>query len=227
MGKGRHSAGHGAAHRRTTTGSRKAPPEARRASPARVGGARVAGRRVAGGDGRPVVLTALGSGEKLFALVPLAILSVASVVGLAASGDGDPAPADPGTAAGPVGPQTAPPSQVPARVTPTAARPAMTETTAPVVIGEDTPPEAVEEQRAPVEQPTATRPPVEHPVDPADRPAEAEPTTPAPTGSPTATPEPAEDDVLTRAEATARCLASGISTVDVLALGACVDDLLG
>ncbi len=241
MSKGRHSAGHVGGHRRTTTrfrkaapGARKAPPEARKASPMRVGGAKVEGRRVADGDGRPVVLTALGSGEKLLALLPLAILSVASVAGLAAKGNGDPAtspsPGDSGTAAGSVGHETAP-RQVPALGTPTSARTAISETASPVVMGEGTGPDAVDEKRASMDRSTPAGSLVEPPAGPAteptDPPAEPEPTTPAPTASPTATPDTTDSDSLTRAEATARCLNSGISTVDVVALGACVDDLLG
>jgi hypothetical protein len=241
MSKGRHSAGHVAGHRRTTTGSRKAapgarkaPPEARKASPTRVGGAKVAGRRVADGDGRPVVLTALGSGEKIFALLPLAILSVASAAGLAAMGNGDsatsPSPADSGTAAGSVGHETAP-RQVPAPGTPTSARIAISETASPVVMGEGTGSDAVDQERASVDGSTEdgsteAGPPVEPPAEPTDRPAEEEPT-PAPTASPTTTPDTTDSDSLTRAEATARCVESGISTVDVLALGACVEELLG
>ena len=92
-------------------GARKAPPAARRASPARVGGARVAGRRVADGNGRPAVLTTLGSGEKLIAILPLTILSVGSVAGLAAIIDDEaasaPQPADSSAAADPVPSETA------------------------------------------------------------------------------------------------------------------------
>lgn len=236
MSKGRHSAGPVAGHRRTTTGfrkaagARKAPPEARKASPTRVGGAKVAGRRVACGDGRPVVLTALGSGEKLFALVPLAILSVASVAGLAAIGNGDlatsPSPADSGTAAGSPGHETAD-RQMPARGTPSSARTAISETQSPVVLGEGTDPDAVDEERASMDESTTAGSLVEPPAEPADRHAEEEPTTPVPTASPTANPDPTDSDSLSRAEATARCLESGISTVDVRALGACVEELLG
>jgi hypothetical protein len=241
MSKGRHSAGHVAGHRRTTTGfrkaapgARKAPPEARKASPTRVGGAKVAGRRVADGDGRPGVLTALGSGEKALALLPLAILSVASVAGLAAQGNGDPAtspsPGDSGTAAGSVGHETAP-RQVPARGAPSSARTAIPQTASPVVMGEGKRPDAVDQERAPMDRSTPAGSLVEPPVGPAteppDPPAEEDPTTPVPTASPTATPDTTGSDSLTRAEATARCLESGISTVDVFALGACVDELLG
>lgn len=237
MSKGRHSAGPVGGHRRTTTGFgkaaagvRKAPPEARKASPTRVGGAKVAGRRVAHGDGRPVVLTALGSGEKLFALVPLAILSVASVAGLAAIGDGDlatsPSPADSGTAAGSPGHATAP-RQMPARGTTSSPRTAISETPSPVVLGEGTGPVAVDEERASTDESATASSLVEPPAEPADRPAEEKSTTPVPTVSPTANPDPTDSDSLTRAVATARCLESGISTVDVRALGACVEELLG
>jgi len=237
MSKGRHSAGTVAGDRRTTTGfrkaapgARKAPPEARKASPTRVGGTKVAGRRVAHGDGRPGVLSALGSGEKLFALVPLAILSVASVAGLAAMGNGDPAtspsPADSGTAAGSPRHETTP-RQMPARGTPSSARTAISETASPVVLGESPGPGAVDKERASVDEPATADSLVEPPAEPADRPAAEEPTTPVATASPTANPDPTDSDSLTRAEATARCLESGISTVDVLALGACVEELLG
>ncbi len=233
MAKGRHRAGHAAGHHRTSAsvrkaapGARKAPPEARRASPTRVGGARVEGRRLADGGGRPAVLTALGSGEKLFALVPLAILSVASVAGLAANGGDDPAaspsPVDAGTPAAPVGHQSAS-RLVPTGATPTSARPSISDTEAPVVVGEDTSPETVDEEREPVDdESTAARPRVDPPAEPTNSPAETEPS-PGPSASPTTT----NGDVLTRAEATVRCLQSGISTLDVVALAACVDELLG
>jgi hypothetical protein len=237
LSKGRHSADRVAGHRRTTTGARKAapgarkaPPEARKASPTRVGGARVAGRRVADGDGRPVVLTALGSGEKLFALVPLAMLSVASVAGLATMGNDDPATspsrADSGIAAGSPGHETAR-HQMPARLTPSSARTAIAETASPVLLGESPGSDPVHEQRASMDETATAGPLVDTPVEPADRQAEAEPTTTVPTASPTATPDPTDSDGLSRAEATARCLASGISALDVLALTGCVEELLG
>ena len=237
MGQGRHRAGNDAGHRRTSTGvrkaapgARKAPPEARRASPARAGGARVTGRRVADGGGRPVVLTALGSGEKVFALLPLAILSVASVAGLATNANDEPAtstsPAEAGTAAGPVGHQAAALRQVPASETPTSARPAISETAAPVVTGEDTVPETVDAEPESDDGPTASGPRVEPPAEPTDR-STAAPPPAAPTESPTTTPDAPDDNVLTRAQATAQCLESGISTLDVVALVACVEELLG
>jgi hypothetical protein len=230
MSKGRHRAGHVAGHRRTTTGFRKAAPSSRKASPTRVGGAKVAGRRVADGAGRPVALTALGSGEKIFALLPLAILSAASVAGLATMGNGDPStspsPADSGTAAGSVGHETTP-RQVPARETPSSARTVISETTSPVVMGEGTGSDAVDDERASVDRSTAAGPLVEPPAEPRDGPTEEAPPPPAPTASPTTTPDTTDSDILTRAEATARCLDSGISTVDLAALGACVDELLG
>lgn len=243
MSKGRHSARSAVGDRRTTTGSRKtapgarkAPPEARRASPVRVGGARVAGRRVANGDGRPVVLTALGSGEKLLALVPLALLSAASLAGLAAMGDDDPSPSPtgPGTTAGSGGHETAT-RQAPGRVSPSAARTAISETVSPVVSLEAPAPDAVEEESVAIDEPTTAGPLAEAPAEPADRPADPpadepaddEPSTPVPAATPTAAPDPAGGDVLTRAEATARCLGSGIGTLDVLALAACVEELLG
>lgn len=237
MSKGRHSAGPVAGRRRTATGvrrsapgARKAPPEARRASPARAGGARVAGRRVADGGGRPVVLTALGSGEKLFALVPLAILSVASVAGLMAMGNDDPAtsssPADPGTAAGSPRHETTA-RHVVARRTSASARTAVSETVSPVVVEEVTSPEAAVVEPESVDGSATAAPPAEPSEEPVDRPADVEPTSSVPTSSPTADPDPTDTDSLTRVEATAQCLESGISTLDVLALGACVDELLG
>ncbi|HWM05073.1 MAG TPA: hypothetical protein VNP92_22270 [Actinophytocola sp.] len=188
------------------------------------------GRRVADGGGRPVVLTALGSGEKLFALLPLALLSAASVAGLAANGDADLAasaqpPVDAGTTVGPVGLQSAPGQASPSG-TPTSARPSISHTAAPVVPGEDTSPEMVDQEREPVDEPTAASPQVEPPKAPTESPAEAEPP-PAPTPSPTTPAETPDDGILTRAEATVRCLESGISGLDVVALAACVEDLLG
>lgn len=236
MGQGRHRAGQVAGQRRTHTGARKAapgarkaPPEARRASPARVGAARVTGRRMANGDGRPAVLTALGSGEKVFALLPLAVLSVASVVGLAANGDGDPAaspsPIDTGTTAAPIG-HDAGTRQVPVSGTPTAARPSIAETQSPVVPDVGTSPETVDEESGPVDESPAPSPRVEPPAAPTESPAEAEPPSDPTTPPPTA-PDTSDGDILTKAEATVRCLQSGISTLDVVALAACVEELLG
>jgi len=236
MSKGRHSAGPVAGRRRATTGvrrsapgARKAPPEARRASPARAGGARVAGRRVADGGGRPVVLTALGSGEKLLALVPLAILSVASVAGLMAMGNDDPAtsssPTDSGTAARSPRHETTD-RHVVARGTSASARTGVSETVSPVV-DEVTSPEAAIVEPESVDESATAAPPAEPSEEPGDRPADVEPTSSVPTSSPTADPDPTDTDSLTRVEATAQCLESGISTLDVLALGACVDELLG
>lgn len=237
MSKGRHSAGYVPAHRRTNTGfhrvapgARKAPPQARKSSPARVGAAKVAGRRVAEGDGRPVVLTALGSGEKLLALLPLAVLSAASVAGLAAMGEGDPATspasADPGTTTGSVGQGTAPRS-APAQETPTSARTAISETTAPAGTDEDTGPGAVDEGPAPSDESSAADSPAEPQATPADLPREENLTPTAPTASPTTTPDATDSGGLTRVEATTQCLASGISTLDLVGLGECVDELLG
>jgi hypothetical protein len=231
LSKGRHSAGRVAGHRRTTTrlhkappGARKAQPEARNASPTRVGGVKVAGRRVADGNGRPVVLTALASGEKLFAVLPLAILSVGSVAGLAAMTNGDaatsPSPADSGTAAGSVVHETAS-RQVLARGTPSSAPAAISATRSRFATGAGPAPtinEASTDGSAGslVETPAAT-----------DSPDAEEPATPAPTSSTTTTPDPTGSDSLDEAEATALCVASGISTTDVLALGTCVQELLG
>lgn len=232
---GRHRAGRVAGHRRTTTGlhkapvgARKAPPEARKASPTRVGGVKVAGRRVADGTGRPVVLTALGSGERLFAVLPLAILSVGSVAGLAAMTNGDAAvsrsPADPGTAAGSVGHETAS-RRVPARVAPSSTPAAIAPTPSPVGMGASPGPGTTDEAStdgpgstggSPAATPAAT-----------DVPAAVGPATPAPTSSTTTTPDPAGSNSLTEAQATARCVQSGISTTDALTLEACVRDLLG
>lgn len=234
MSQGRHSAGRAAGHRRTTTGvrkasagARKAQPEARRASPARVGGARVAGRRVADGNGRPAVLTALGSGEKLLAVLPLAILSVGSVAGLSAMTNGDaatlPSPVETGTAAGSVGHEPAS-RPVHARVVLTHAPATISEAPPQVVSDAGPGPETVDGQRVSTAgragSPAGTRPAT-------DGSAAEERTTPAPTASATPTSGPTGSGSLTEAEATARCVASGISTADVLSLGTCVEDLLG
>ena len=235
MSQGRHSAGRAAGHRRRTTGVRKAPagarkaaPEARRASPARVGGARVAGRRVADGNGRPVVLAALGSGEKLVAVLPLAILSVGSIAGLSAMTNGDaatsPSPVETGTAAGSVGDEPAS-RPVHARVVLTAAPATISEASPPQVVSDVGPgPGTVDGQRVSTAgragSPAGTRPAT-------DGSAADERTTPAATASATPTPGPPGSSSLTEAEATARCIASGIDAADVLSLGTCVEDLLG
>jgi hypothetical protein len=196
-----------------------------------VGRAQVAGRRLAHGDGRPAVLTALGSGEKLFALLPLAVLSVASVVGLAANGDGDATasapPVDRGTTSGQVGHQAAL-RQAPQSGTPTAARPSIGSTQAPAATPENTSPVVVDEQPDPVDAPMAPQPRAEPSRSPTGSPAEADPPPPAaPPASPTSEPDATDDNLLTKAEATAQCLQSGISSLDVVALTACVQDLLG
>jgi hypothetical protein len=86
----------------------------------------------------------------------------------------------------------------------------------------------VDEERHPVDQPTAPSPRVEPSKGPTGSPAEADPPPPAaPPASPTSEPDATDDNLLTKAEATARCLQSGISALDVVALTACVQDLLG
>lgn len=202
-----------------------------------MGGVKVAGRRVAEGNGRPAVLTVLGSGEKLFAVLPLAILSVGSVAGLAAMADGEAAttqpPADSGTAADAVVNETAS-RQVPASATPSSAPAAISPTSAPpsqVATGVGPSPDAFEEPSANgsadgsadgsggslSEIPATDSPVVEEPATP----------TPTPSSSATAAPDPVGGDSLSEAEATALCVASGISAADVLALGTCVQEMLG
>lgn len=240
MSHGRHSAGHGAGRRRSTSGSRKAvpgarkaAPEARRASPTRAGGAKVVGRRVADGDGRPAALAALGSGEKIFALLPLAILSVASVAGLATNGDDGPeasaspagsgSPAASGSAAGPVGHESAH-RQVVSRGSLSSARAAISETASPVVREGGAGSDAVEEERVSIDDSTAAGSLVEPSAEPPTKPAGA-PESSTATASPSTAPD--VRDTLTGAEATALCLESGISTLDAVALEACADELLG
>jgi len=242
MSQGRHSAGHAAGRRRTNTGSRKAvpgarkaPPDARRASPTRVGGAAVVGRRVADGDGRPAALTALGSGEKIFALLPLAILSVASVTGLATNGDDGPAtsasPAGSGSpsasAASPVRHEAVSRQRVTRGSLPSA-RAAFSEKASPVVREEGTGSDVVEEDRGSTDDSTTAGSQIEPSAEPTAEPA-TKPSDP-PKSSPPATPPstaPESRDPLTAAEAAALCLESGISTLDVVALQACADELLG
>jgi hypothetical protein len=198
-----------------------------------VGGVKVAGRRVADGNGRPVVLTALGSGEKLIAVLPLAILSVGSVAGLAAITNGDaatsPSPADSRTAAGEVVHETASRRML-AHATPSPAPAAISATPSQVATGAAPGPDTIDEASTDgsaggwpdasadslPEIPVATHSPVVE-----------ESTTPAPTSSATTSPDPTGSDPLTEAEATALCVASGISTTDVLALATCVQELLG
>ena len=103
----------------------------------------------------------------------------------------------------------------------------MPETAAPVATDDGTSPETVEEQPAPVDEPTASSPQAEPPADTTTSPAEAEPPPPEQTAPPTTPPDAAEENILTRAEATVRCLQSGISTLDVVGLTACVQELLG
>jgi hypothetical protein len=195
-----------------------------------VGAAKVAGRRLADGRGRPGVLTAIGSGEKLFALLPLALLSAASVAGLATNGDGDPAatpsPEDALTSAGPFGHQVVH-RETPANGTPTSARPSLSETVPPVMAGEDTSPEAIDQEDDSGDETTAPSPQVEPSAAPTHSSSEADSPSPAPTPSPTTPPDATDDTVITRAEATVQCLASGISSLDLLALATCVEDLLG
>jgi hypothetical protein len=163
----------------------------------------------------------------------LAILSVGSVAGLAAMTNGDaatsPSPADSGTAAGAVVHETAS-RQVLARATPSSAPVAISATRSQVAAGAGPGPDTTEEASTDgsangsaggsagslAETPAAT-----------DSPDAEEPATPVPTSSTTAAPDPTGSDSLTEAEATALCVASGISTTDVLALGTCVQELLG
>jgi hypothetical protein len=86
----------------------------------------------------------------------------------------------------------------------------------------------VDEQPDPVDAPTAPQPRAEPSRSPTGSPAEADPPQPAaPPASPTSEPDATDDNLLTKAEATAQCLQSGISSLDVVALTACVQDLLG
>ena len=198
----------------------------------RGGGTRVAGRRVATGGGRPVVLTALGSGEKIFALLPVAILSAASVAGLVVTGNGGSAssasPPDAGSAATAVDDPSTSGQHREDRARPSA-RPTISQSASPLSVATEAGSRTADDElgsadESPVAREESESTPSAAPTtDPSD-PAVTDEPTPLRTDSPS--PSPVTTPLLTRAEATAQCLASGISALDLVALTACVDSLL-
>jgi hypothetical protein len=207
---------------------------ARRASvPAAGTGSRAPGRRVAERTSAVAVIRG-GSKAGVAAVAPMAVLSVACVVGLggstsdtasAHSGDKlqpDPSPLSRHATSGAGRHRAAPERSV-----------VQTATRVPGKHSTGTTSYAVQSPAAPVAQPAVSHPvqsaPVQHqtPVavpSPAPTVAPSPVPTVLPTPAPTTAPAPAP---LTQAQATAQCLASGISALDVPALTDCVNALLG
>jgi hypothetical protein len=241
MTEGRHSLprnaaakGHAAAKggaRKATGGARKATVKATAPATAR-GTARgtakptpVAGRRIAHKPSAVAVIRA-GSVGTLTAVAPLAVLSVACVVGLGAS------PGEPASAKGGVEPQPLVPANSPfafehrARhraLTPDRVQTEAVDTASTTAAASSTPSESVGIVASPQagEVPTTAPQPTAAPsVVPSVAPSPTvEPTPSLPVATSTAAP-------LTEAEATAQCLAEGVSALDVVGLANCVTDLL-
>jgi hypothetical protein len=234
MTEGRHSTPRHAAVKGQATakgGARRAPGGARKATAtvtakttpkAAPKTAPVAGRRIAHKPSAVAVIRA-GSVGTLTAVAPLAVLSVACVVGLGAN-PGAPAAAKDGTRPQPLVPagstfavahRAKHRASTPDRVqTAASTAPSTTSSTGVVV-----PPQA---GQVPVSEPTST-PTAAPSASPSVAPTPSSPVPSLPVSVPTSTSTPAP---LTEAEATAQCLADGVSALDVVALATCVTDLL-
>ena len=184
----------------------------------------VAGRRIAHKPSAVTVIRA-GSVGTLTAVAPLAVLSVACVIGLGAS------PGEPASAKGGVEPQPLAPADSPFAVghrakhrahTPDRVQTEAVDTSA-TTAGSSTSSESVGIVASPqaAQLPTTAPQPTSAPsVVPSVAPSPTVAPTPSlPVATPTATP-------LTEAEATAQCLADGVSALDVVGLANCVTDLL-
>jgi len=225
MTQGRHAAPRHAAPpgaRRATGGSRKAT-------------APVRGRRAAERQS-PITVLRAGSDLTVAAVAPLAALSAACVFGLGAAGSGDPASAQTGekTQSGPrpsasateqVGKHRATTAQA------TTSQASATQLTTSLVTSQASGVALPAAGSAPTQQGGTSASPTKA-AEPTTAPAPVVPSvvetpTPVPTATPTTEPttEPTTA-VLTEAEATAQCLASGISALDVTGLADCVADLL-
>ena len=227
MPQGRHSAPrHAAPKGPATPKGGTGTGGARRASGgARKGPAPVAGRRVAE---RHSVLTVVRAGSlgTLTAVAPLAVLSVACVVGLGAN-PGQPASAKDGVSPQPIVPTGSTFHTAAHRAKHRATTPDQLQAADSVVTSGSVADSGVvvapQGGQVPTAQPTSqpTAAPTSSPsLAPVPVPT-ALPTTSTPVSTATATPEP-----LTEAEATAQCLADGVSALDVVGLAACVTDLL-
>lgn len=217
MTQGRHAAPRHAA----TPGARRATGGSRKAT------APVRGRRAAERQS-PITVLRAGSDLTVAAVAPLAALSAACVFGLGAAGSGDPASAQSGekTESGPrpsasateqVGKHRATTTQ--ATTSQASATQLSTSQASGVVV-----PAA---GSVPTQQGGTTTSPTKA-AEPTTAPLPVTPTvveTPAPVPTATPTTEPTTA-VLTEAEATAQCLESGISALDVTGLANCVADLL-
>jgi len=243
MTHGRHSAPRHAAPKTALTaspkaavkgGARRSPTGARRADVPTVTGARKAapGRRVAE---RRSPITALRASSELTvaAVAPMAFLSAACVFGLGA-GSGQPASAEPGPADGLakapttstelIGKHRALPSAVASASATTAGTTQLAPNVVAPVAGTQsgtTTPGTTDPTRIALPASSPSAPVATLAPEPTSTPSSSP--TSSPTSEPTSTPTVA---ALTEAEATAQCLASGISALDVAGLAACVDALL-
>jgi len=217
MSSGRHTAPrHAAAKGTANSGTRRATGGARKLGPT------TSGRRVAQRPGAVAVIRA-GSVGTLTAVAPFAVLGVACIVGLG-SNPGEPASAQDVATPKPLAPASSPfiaagkhRASTPTSVATDAIRPASVATSGSAgIVG---PVEAIHHTTAPAPSaapsstPTATATPT-----PTVAPT---PTVTLPISEPTETAAP-----LTEAEATAQCLADGVSALDVVGLSNCVTDLL-
>lgn len=210
-----------------------APSGARRAATSPAGGARAArtpGRRVAE---RPSTVAVIRAGSKgaLAGVAPMAVLGVACVVGLGGGG-GDSASAAPGARPTPSPlSENAHSGQGRHRAAPvvrhahTAQHLPGRHVTGTTSYGVETSagfgqPEAVLQPTGPAAT-DSSAPAAKQSAAPSPNPN----TDPSPLPLPSATATP-QGTVLTQAQATAACLQSGISALDVAGLTACVTDLL-
>jgi len=230
----------GGARKATTGGARKAEPGVRRTPSTPAGGRRIAGRP-------PVVhttVTRFSAGQKASALVPLAVLSAAWTAGItghlwSAGGDaavGATAPSGSVTSVRTTGAADEASRSGDRTGLPTAALPSSSPgEQAPTSPGIGLPSESATPTTSPTSGPyfTPTSGPTVYPTLAPTSVTTTSPTsTPTSTATTTSTASPTSttstsSGVLTVAEATAQCLDQGISALDVVALDACVDNLLG
>ena len=232
MTEGRHAAPRQAApkssgattHVAAKGGARRATGGARKATAAKPV-APVAGRRIAHKPSAVAVIRASSVGT-LTAVAPMAVLSVACVVGLGAS-PGEPAAATDGVRPQPQAPAESP-FAVDHRAKHRASTPDRVQTAASIApstassgssTGVVVPPQA---GQVPVSEPSAT-PSASPSASPSVVPTPSAPEPSLPLSVPTSTPTTAP---MTQAEATAQCLADGVSALDVVGLATCVTDLL-
>lgn len=204
--------------RRATGGSRKATPPVR-------------GRRAAERQS-PISVLRAGSDLTIAAVAPLAALSAACVFGLGAAGSGDPASAQAAekTQSGPRPSASATEQVGKHRATTTQATTGQSSATQLTAGASESGVVVPAAGSVPTQQGSTSASPTK--AEPTTAPAPVAPTvveTPAPVPTTLPTTEPTTEPttaVLTEAEATAQCLESGISALDVTGLANCVADLL-